>query len=358
MSNSTRNMLRASNIVLWLGALAFAAGGFCQNYVPLIVVPHSPGNPAHQTFPYSINGNGVIAGYYTFGSGLLQSGFVRAADGTITSFSPLSSPGSPVLETLGFSINAAGAIAGYYVGGTAPFTNHGFVRDTGGNFTLFDPPGSTSTIVQSINDGGDITGYYYDASNVKHGFVRLDNGTLTSFDPSGSIATTAVSINANGIIAGYYQLADGSTHGFVRQVTRSIVPINAPANTGLTVTGLNNAGAITGYYTANGQTFGFVSDTNGNFTSFQAGFSTFPTSINASGAITGWYVDASGTAGHNFVRAPGGSITFFDPPSATPPGIFCGGPASVTSINDNGAIIGWCFTGVPNPSIIGFARFP
>ena len=111
MSNSTRNMLRASNIALWLGALAFAAGGFCQNYVPLIVVPHSPGNPAHQTFPYSINGNGVIAGYYTFGSGLLQSGFVRAADGTITS---IDWPGG--ISTVAESINDAGAIAGYYQG--------------------------------------------------------------------------------------------------------------------------------------------------------------------------------------------------------------------------------------------------
>jgi hypothetical protein len=101
-----------------------------------------------------------------------------------------------------------------------------------------------------------------------------------------------------------------------------------------------------------------VRDAGGNFTSFEAGFSTFPTGINAAGAITGSFVDASGSSGHNFVRSPGGSITLFDPPSLPPPGIFCGGSAIPTSINDNGVIIGWCFTGVPDPSILGFERFP
>src|SRR6516164_9695866 len=128
MSNSIRkNMLRASNIGLWLGALVFESGGFCQNYVPLMVVPHPPGNHAHQTFPYGINDKGEITGYYTSGSGLTPHGFFRAANGTLTTFDP---PSVPTLGgTLAFSINAGGAITGYYVGGKFPFTNHGFVRD-------------------------------------------------------------------------------------------------------------------------------------------------------------------------------------------------------------------------------------
>jgi hypothetical protein len=53
-------------------------------------------------------------------------------------------------------------------------------------------------------------------------------------------------------------------------------------------------------------------------------------------------------------------ITSFDPPSPRPTG-FCGGPAlqtSITSINDDGVITGWCFTGAPDPSIVGLARYP
>jgi hypothetical protein len=188
--------------------------------------------------------------------------------------------------------------------------------------------------------------------------VRQPNGTIVTFDPPGSTSTKAVRINATGTIAGYYQVANMSVHGFVRQPNGTIVTFDPPGGTGITVTDLNDAGAITGNYTASGRTFGFVRDTNGNFTSFQAGFSTFPTSINAAGAITGEEMDASGTSGHDFVRAPGGSITLFDPPSPPPTGFFCGGRAYPTRINGSGVITGWCFTGAPDPSIIGFVRFP
>lgn len=58
--------------------------------------------------PYSINGDGAITGdYYAAGA---YHGFLRAADGTITSFDP---PGSTNTEARG--INASGAITGYYV---------------------------------------------------------------------------------------------------------------------------------------------------------------------------------------------------------------------------------------------------
>ena len=348
-------MLRTRNIGLWLGALVFEAAGLCQTYAPIIVVPNSPGNPAHQTFPYSINNNGVIAGYYTFGSGLTSHGFVRAADGTITTFDP---PGLPLGgATFALSINAAGAIVGYYLGGKFPFTNHGFVRDPQGNFTFFDPPGSTSTIADSINIGGAIAGYYSDASNVKHGFLRSDNGTLVSFDPPGSIATTVLVINANGSIAGDYQLADMSVHGFVRQPDGTIETFDPPGSTGTTVTGISAGGVITGSYTSGGRTFGFVRDIAKAVVTFTAGFSTFPTGINVDGAITGSFSTDTGS-GHNFVRLPSGSIFPFDPPSPPPNGFFCSGSGFRTSINDNGLITGWCFTGAPDPSILTFVRYP
>src|SRR5215472_6036492 len=126
-------MLRASSICLWLGAFVFESAIFCQSYVKFYVVPPPGLTPAKQTFPNSINELGQIAGYYTFGSGDTPHGFLRAADGTITSFDP---PGVPVSggATFAFSINANGAITGYYLGGAFPFTNHGFIRHPGGNF--------------------------------------------------------------------------------------------------------------------------------------------------------------------------------------------------------------------------------
>ena len=132
-------------------------------------------------------------------------GFVRAADGTITTFDP---PGSQY--TYPNSINPAGTITGYYT----DYAQHGFVRAADGTITTFDPPGSTGTIPWSINPAGTITGWYEDASYNPHGFVRAADGTITTFDPPGSTFTRSLGINPAGRITGWY--SDGHfTHGFV-----------------------------------------------------------------------------------------------------------------------------------------------
>jgi redox-regulated HSP33 family molecular chaperone len=55
--------------------------------------------------------------------------------------------------------------------------NHGFVRALDGTLTTFDVPGAGTgpfqgTIPLSNNSVGAITGYYIDASDVTHGFLR------------------------------------------------------------------------------------------------------------------------------------------------------------------------------------------
>src|SRR5215471_6335252 len=98
-------MLRAS-VCLCLGAFVFAPGVFCQTYVGIIASGN--GSIAHDTFPTGINKQGEIAGYW-IDPAFAFHGFVRAADGTITSFDW---PGG--ISTVAESINDAGAIAGYY----------------------------------------------------------------------------------------------------------------------------------------------------------------------------------------------------------------------------------------------------
>jgi hypothetical protein len=56
---------------------------------------------------------------------------------------------------------------------------HGFVRASEGTLTTFDDPdagtgGFQGTVAKSINSAGDIAGYYVDASGVSHGFVRTN----------------------------------------------------------------------------------------------------------------------------------------------------------------------------------------
>ena len=98
---------------------------------------------------------------------------------------------------------------------------HGFLRAPDGTITTFDPPGSIYTVPTSINPSGAITGYYQDASQGWHGFLRATDGTLTTFDPPGSATVTyTFSINPAGAIAGEYldYDADGKSvvHGFLR----------------------------------------------------------------------------------------------------------------------------------------------
>jgi hypothetical protein len=121
-------------------------------------------------------------------------------------------PGS-VLGTFPSSINDAGQVTGYYV--DSGFVSHGFVLDAVGAITSFDPPGSTGTFPSSMNNSGQITGSYVDSGGVYHGFVRDARGTITSFDPPGSIGNLPSSINnAREITGRYFDSVSG--HGFVR----------------------------------------------------------------------------------------------------------------------------------------------
>ena len=77
---------------------------------------------------------------------------MRAQDGTNTNFDV---PAAGPFGTVGFGINPAGVIAGEY--GDASNVLHGFVRAKDGTITTFDPPGSIQTFVpfgSPINPAG------------------------------------------------------------------------------------------------------------------------------------------------------------------------------------------------------------
>jgi hypothetical protein len=148
-------------------------------------------------------------------------GFLRAPDGTITTFD---APGSR--STTASSINPAGAITGFYSATSGH--DHGFVRATDGAFTTFDPPGSIYITPSGINPAGAITGYYLDLAFVRHDFLRAPDGTITTFDVPGA-TTWAFSINPAGAITGYYQ--DGTSfnyHGFLRAPDGIITTFDVP----------------------------------------------------------------------------------------------------------------------------------
>jgi hypothetical protein len=171
-----------------------------------------------------INEAGVVTGtsfFTNLGIGARGGGFVTTPDGPGTSFRP----GFDL--TLPFGINRSGVIAGIW---SDPAGTHGFLRAPDGTITSYNYPGditsyygtvvhmpfccrSASGVYGGINAGGSVAATYYESGKA-HGFVRTPDGTITTFD-LGSGSTYAVAINDFGIILGSYVDSSGSV-GYLR----------------------------------------------------------------------------------------------------------------------------------------------
>jgi hypothetical protein len=327
------------------------------------------------TVPEQNNLFGLVTGF-SFDVNGVAHGFVRFPDGKFTS---LDAPDAGTMPdsgqgTFAFGITDAGTVVGSSV--DANGVAHGFVRAPDGTFTTFNAPLAGSmpnsnplegTFALAINPAGASSGVYVDANGMSHGFVRASDGTITSFDPSGSVFTNGATegINPAGVISGAYTDSNGVSHGFVRAPDGTITSFDAPGagtspGQGSGATMINPRGTTPGLtIDANNVNHGFLRFSNGTFTTFDVpGAGTGPgqgTSANASNIAnitTGNFIDASDVQ-HGFVRTPGGKIFKFDAPNAGT------GPFEGTvpfSINPEGAITGISIdaNGVPH----GFLRKP
>ncbi|MGO9011920.1 MAG: hypothetical protein ACLQPN_17620 [Bryobacteraceae bacterium] len=176
-----------------------------------------------------INPAGTVVGAYTDSSSTVH-GYVRDPQGTISQIDVTgagtgSHQGTYYLEgTYPECMNPAGAIAGNYIDTNG--TNHGFLRAPDGTITTFDFPGAATgpgqgTIGWDVDPGGTIVGSYYDVNSASHGFVRSPDGKFTAFDCPGAgtgpwQGTFPASNSETGAITGV--CVDGAyvSHGFVR----------------------------------------------------------------------------------------------------------------------------------------------
>jgi hypothetical protein len=313
------------------------------------------------TSPASINPAGAITGYYNDVNSAGH-GFLRATNGTVTTFDAPGAGTTSFQGTFPSSINPAGAITGTYV--DANFVGHGFLRANNGTFATFDaPPGSPIGILQcSINPAGAITGFYFDVNFAGHGFLRAANGTLVSFDAPGAgttgfpQGTYAVSITPEGAILGMYTDANSLSHGFLRASDGTFTTFDPPGPIAIFNAFafgqnlyINPHGVITGIYfeSISGNPFGgnfrvFVRTPDGIFTTFDAAtyppccIWSFPSGITPAGAITGSFNDGF-TINHGFFRARDGTVTTFDVPGA---GTLHGQGTAPLGINPDGVIMG------------------
>ena len=169
-------------------AVFFALTGLlaADKLQPTFTTFDAPG--AVNTFCVAINPAGVIAGGYTDADNLLH-GFIRAKDGTFTTYEAPGAGTGPGQGTGPNGMNSEGDVTGNVT--DASNVTHGYVRAHDGTITNFDAPGATvafGTVGFGINPAGVIAGIWGD-SNMIHGFVRAKDGTITEFDPPGSIGT-------------------------------------------------------------------------------------------------------------------------------------------------------------------------
>jgi probable HAF family extracellular repeat protein len=297
-----------------------------------------------------MNNRGVIVGAY-FDSSSIEHGFIRARDGSLTSFEVPQAAGGTHPE----GINDEGDVVGWYFDTNS--VRHGFLRDRKGTITPIDVPyaGSQLTSTFAINNKGTIIGWYRDANGNARAFLRSPDGKLIGIHPSGEVFdTVSASINDRGVIDGLFTDSNQTVHGFIRHVDGSIINFDAPgAGTGFeqgtyaaaifTVfshRGLNDRGDITGAAVDSSNTaHGFLRKRDGDFVSFDVPGSatgnlngTWPGSINSSGAICGTYGDVNNILLHGFVRHRNGSVVPFDAPGAV--------ATFVVVINNAGAIAG------------------
>jgi hypothetical protein len=367
-----------------LGALTCVAHAVDINGEATYISFQVPG--ALGTYPMGINNSMTVTGYY-YVTPTQTRGFVRDADGTITTFD-VNVAGVVWIEPE--SINARGDITGFYeLAATPPqppydFTGNqpqGFLRYADGRVIQFDPPQVISTSPMEIfppeaqpvgiNDFDDIAGNYGFFSRPAF-FTRSAAGVYDagiSFDR----ATWATGINGSGSVVGFTFPGVGPYTGFVLHPDGYTEFLTIPAQPLLSEQvcasdtipeGINAAGAIAGWYlnyldctTLN--TGGFVVSTDGTVTLFQppgkivtslhgvSNTDPHSISINQAGDITGSYTDAAGVQ-HGFVRNPYGTITAFDPPE--------GNQTTATSINDGGAIAGFYHYRAGGGPPVGFIR--
>jgi hypothetical protein len=183
-------------------------------------------------FGHGITSEGFVAGAY-IDSDTETHARIRDNQGRIETIDPPGTIGGFFGGAIAWDINKNGAVAGSYTDTTA---THGFIGDNDGTFTTVDAPGATfATNATAINDDGVVAGAFFDANSVRQGYLREKNGNIDEFSVPGAgvgvgaeEGTHVIGINNGGAVTGYYFDANAVDHGYVRAADGTITTFDAP----------------------------------------------------------------------------------------------------------------------------------
>lgn len=200
------------------------------------------------TFANGISDRGIVAGGYHDSDG-----------GHAALYHVVNRTWTELPDIAGLPSNGAGEInnKGICMGGASEASGAngvGWLWD-GKTYSFFAVPEANGpaggTQPQGMNDHGQVTGTYLDASGNAHGFLK-DGPTITTFDVPGADGTIPCSINNQGDIAGFYIFVDSNgwqsgAYGFIlRKGSFVTVPILDSTLSGMST--INDRGQLSGIY--------------------------------------------------------------------------------------------------------------
>jgi hypothetical protein len=211
---------------------------------------------------------------------------------------------------------------------------HPFIA-VGSVITTFAVPGAVGVpLIGPINNSGDVTGAYADASGVYHCYLRTPTGHFTYInDPNAGAVpnldegTIGSDINDNNDVVGTYVDSEGVYHGFLYYDGR-YTTVDVPGATDTIVDGANDLGVMIGnYYDSAGVSHGFI-DFHGFITRFEApgagdvyGTGTIPATISNDGVAIGVYYSTSApTLNQGWMFKDGKFTALTDPKAGDGPG--------------------------------------
>ena len=237
-----------------------------------------------------------------------------------------------------YGINNAGQIVGEatsYNNGNA--TTYG-ILNTGGNITVINPPTSTFSEANGINNVGQVVGNF-NGSTGQDGFI-YSNGRFTIItDPGNHGYISPYGINDSGQIVGQYAIYNGPA-SFI-ETGGVFTTILDPGAQDTWAYGINNSGVVAGtFYDGSASHYHGFTYVNGSFTTIDdpsASGGTWVYGVNNVGQLVGNYID--GTGNHGFVDTAGSFVTIDDPATY--------GNTNARGINDAGQVVGIGFVATP-----------
>jgi len=206
----------------------------CPDLRPVLVFTLHEYPEARITGFRDINADGEIVGYFQTDDPPASAHALLVRGGANSVIDP---PGSS-FDRRAFAINDSDLVALSYDG------NNAMLWD-GAIYTPVAYPGASGTVIRGLNNHGDISGEFTDASGAVQAFVRI-GGVFTHIPFSGAVRASARGIANDGTAVGYYEMPGGVRHCFVRDPSGSITELSVAGRVSIMCGGLNNTGAIVG----------------------------------------------------------------------------------------------------------------